>query len=134
MQIDFAQTNFSQSETFKVLLDEMLLALATDHYIERPRGLIKLSSDQICDIKRYLINFYGEANYKSVDEFFRDIKRGLNCKIKNGDGNNELDFMKIIMKSCKENMINSQQIKSYFEMINLAIQIDDDDDRKSPGL
>ena len=63
-----------------------------------------------------------------------DIKRDLNCKIKNGDGNNELDFMKIIMKSCKENMINSQQIKSYFEMIKLAIQIDDDDDRESPGL
>ena len=70
MQIDFVQTNFAQSETFKVLLDQMLLALATDHYIQRPRGLIKLSSDQICDIKRYLINFHGEADYKSVDEFF----------------------------------------------------------------
>lgn len=134
MPFNFVQTNHYQTKSFMLLLDQTLSFLTGEqHYLAKPRGLLILTGETIRSYERYLINFHGEADFTSVAEFFKVIKRDINAKIKNGDDNGELEIFKVIMSSCKDKMINNQQVIKHLEKIRLAKEVDDEDDY-SPGL
>ncbi len=133
MPFNFYQTNFIQTETFKILLDQTVLEMAGEHYQDSPRGLIRLTEEGIINYKNYLINYHGSAEYNSVNSFFRQIIIKANTFIKNSENKDvkfELEMFKIVMRSCQEN-INYELLENQFERLRLEKE---EDDHKKPGF
>lgn len=124
------------TESFKVLIVEVIKQLAEPNYDIRRRALITLSRQAINDLECNLTSLYGQMDFDSFEDFYRIIISDKKCELKKLIGNENKIHLKDIIRQLRYCFkdIDTLQINSQLERIALNKEINNEEVDLMSGL
>ncbi len=124
------------TESFKVLIVEVIKQLAEPKYDIRRRALIALSRQVINDLECNLTSLYGQMDFYSSEDFYRIIISDKKCELKKLIGDKNKIYLKEIIRQlrCCFKDIDTLQINSQLERIVLNKEINNEEVDLISGL
>lgn len=124
------------TESFKVLIVEVIKQLAEPKYDIRRRALITLSRQAINDLECNLTSLYGQMDFDSSEDFYRIIISDKKCELKKLIGDENKIHLKDIIRQLRYCFkdIDTLQINSQLERIALNKEINNEEVDLISGL
>jgi hypothetical protein len=124
------------TESFEVLIVEVIKQLAEPKYDIRKRALVTLSRQVINDLECNLISLYGQMDFDNSEDFYRIIISDKKCELKKLIGDENKIYLKDIIRQLRYCFkdIDTLQINSQLERIALNKEINNEEVDLISGL